>query len=288
MTINDSRFRDKQRPIDMYIAGHSVKSICEALGVSKPYVNKLIKESGIKRRPRVIFDVDSAIDDYVNGMSEQAVAIKFGVDRGVIRRTLGKRVVQVRTAKEASLICWSNMTKEQRANQVSAAHQSIREKPSSFHKESAIKQAISKQSSKSKVGKFEAEFIAELEILGHRAYSQIAVGPYNLDISINNTAIEIHVNSAHPHNHVYYRNRIVKLLKAGWNVIYIKIIAEPLIKVTANNVSRMINLIESDKSSVCHYGMIRGSGEIVTSGCLDGNELATVNTLEGFFAAIKS
>lgn len=288
MNINNNRFSDKKRPVDMYIAGHSVKSICEELGISKPYVNKLIRDSGTKRRPIVAFDVDSAINDYVNGMSEQAVAIKFGVDRGVIRRALGKRVVKVRTAKEASIILWSNMTKEQRANQVSAAHDAIRSKPPSFHKESAIKQAISKQSSKSKVGKFEAEFIVELESLGHIVGSQIAVGPYNLDISINNTAIEIHVNSAHPHNHVYYRKRIVKLLEAGWDVIYVKIIAEPLIKIAANNISRMINLIESDKSCVRHYGMIRGSGELVTSGCLYGDELATVNALEGFFATIKS
>ena len=282
-----ARFNDRQSILDMCMAGKSNPECAKHFGVSVSLVKNILREFGYKRPVKFIDDA-LICSLYASGVSENAISKQMGITRRRVGTAVINSILATRTRSECETLKWSRMSADERANQVSAAHQSIRDKPPEFHHASAIKQAISKADSLSKVGKFESEFIAAFNARGLDCIPQRQVWRYNIDIAINNTAVEIHCCPNFPHNHTYYSNRIVKLLELGWNVIYIKIDRlEPLIDITADKVCRMIDIAESNKSGVGQYGMISGSGKLVTSGCLDGDKLACVSAADGFFAACE-
>ena len=282
-----ARFNDRKSILDMCMVGKSNPECAEHFGVSVSLVKNIIREFGYKR-PEKIIDNTLVCCLYASGVSENAISKQLGITRRRVRSITSEGGIPARSQSESEVIKWSGMSPEKRANQVSAAHEAIRNKPSDFHHASAIKQAISKASTLSKVGKFEDEFIEAFTVRGLTCIPQRQVWRYNVDIAINNTAVEIHCCPNFPHNHAYYSNRIVKLLELGWNVIYIKIDRlEPLIDITADKVCRMIDIAESNKSGVGQYGMIRGSGKLVASGCLDGDKLSCVSAADGFFAACE-
>ena len=279
---------DKNRVISLYKSGKTCSEIATIFNCSKPLINKRLSGWGVTMRDgRVSVDVDRLISLYKSGMSENAVSKKLGFSRQVIRRRLIENGVHIRNQSEAETLKWSQMSDKERSNQVEAANEKIRNMPKEFHINQAIKQAKTKQKTLSKVGDLEMIFKERFEEKGFEVIPQKAVYVYNIDLAIRNTAIEIHVNSAHPHSHSYYRKRIVELLKRDWNVIYIKILSDLSIKRATEKVCRMINLIESDKANVCQYGVIRGSGQLIASGCLNGDKFSTIDTPNGFFDRIK-
>lgn len=236
---------------------------------------------------RIPLDVDRIVKMYKSGKSINALSKLFDVSRPTITRRLKERNVRLRSQSESEALKWAQMSDEQRAKQVEAAHEAVRNKPDEFFEQAAIKQAQTKQRTLSKVGDLERLFITTFEDRGYDPIPQKAIYVYNTDIAIGSTAIEIHIQPSFPHNHSYYSRRIVDLLKRGWNAIYIKIGADLSVERTANKISAMIDLIQSDESPVSHYGMIRGSSELVSSGCLQGDDLTIVDASDGFFAAVK-
>ena len=272
----------------MYKSGKTAKIIANTFNVSKGLVLKRLAKWNVPRRNGMIdFDRKAAISFYVSGNSENATAKKFGVARTAIRGMLLRNNIHIRSQSEAEALKWSKMTKEERINQVKKAHQAAKNRSPEAVRNIMLKSAKTKEKTLSKVGYLEMEFIKEFEKLGYRCKPQKAVDVYNIDIAIGNTAVEVHVKENNPHVKVTDRKRIKYLLKSGWNVIYIKITSDVSVKVAANKVSAMINHIKTNKPSVGQYGMIRGTGQLVTSGCLNGNKLSTVNASDGFFAAIK-
>jgi hypothetical protein len=273
--------------IRMYESGLTHKNIASNLGVSKSLITKRLREAGyVSRSRRATVDDAGIVSDYLGGLSENATAKKHGRDRNVIRRVLLEGGVCMRSQSEAEILKWSTMIGDARTNQVSAANQAMRNQTPEFHHRSAILQAKAKENSLSKACDMETLFIREFEKLGFATAPQKAFGPYNIDIAIGNTAIEIHNSSCHPHTHSYYRKRIVNLLKGGWHVVYIKAACQIDANRAAHKVGEMIDLIESDKSSVRHYGVIRGSGQFIAGGRLDGDDLSGVSGSYAFFQAI--
>jgi transposase len=273
--------------VSLYESGLSIVKISKQFAISKSHCYKLIASTGTSfRGNKIHFSESDAIADYVAGMSENQVAIKYSVQRSSIKTILERKAIHRRSQSEAEFLKWQSMTGEQRSQQVCHANQAIRDKPPEFHARSAILQAKTKQNTLAKSCDSEMTFIAEFEKLGFIVIPQKAFGPYNIDIAIRNTAIEIHGTACNPHNHAYYSKRVVNLLKGGWNVIYIKTTSNVNVKRAAHQVSKMINLIESDDSAICHYGMIRGSGELIATGCLDRDEFTTINGPNAFFDTI--
>lgn len=271
--------------IKMYESGLSMKEICTATGHPKTSIYAAgyrigYKFTRINVPRRVTIDADAVKSMYVDYLlSENQIAIELGVGRRVIRTTLKRLGVHIRNQSESEAVKWSKMTDQQRTNQVKAANQAIRDKPSEFHRQSSIKQAQRKQMTHAKVGLLESEFTKAFNERGFDCIQQLAVDVYNIDIAIGNTAVEIHINSSNPHNHPFYSKRIVNLLKLDWNVIYIKCGVNTFVDVTADNVSSIINTISTDKTAISKYWMIRGNGDLVTVGGLNGDHLACIDAL---------
>lgn len=278
---------NKDRIIKMHESGLSVKEIAAKLDVSFPCVYRNLKSKNLGSNKKWLQIRDKAVALYVSGESENAVAKTIGVDRSTIRTCLIKSGVHIRSQSESELLKWSKMNLEQRKNQVKKANETIRNLGKEFHRQSSIKQAKAKEQSLSKVGSLEIEFFNQLQSLGKKGIMQKAVDVYNIDIAIGNTAVEVHANSSIPHNHPYYRGRIKNLLKLGWNVIYIKCTGKVLIERAADKVSQMIDFIESNKPLVSQYGMISGSGQLIATGSLNGDDLSCVKALNGIFAGLE-
>lgn len=282
LTIN------KDRVIQMRKSGKTHSEIASEIGVSKSVITKRFREWNLpKGRLGGIVNPDEIVNLYLSGVSVNALSKKYPIGRRGIDSLLRKEGVKMRSQSESELIKWQNMTEEQKKRQVEKAHKAVKRLPDSHWDRVMRLNAKCKENTLSKVGHLETEFIQQFKKLGFEPVSQKAVDRYNIDIAINTTAVEIHINGANPHNAVSYKRRIINLLKLGWNVIYVKITSDVFIEITANKIGRMIHLIESNPSSVCQYGMIRGTSEIVTSGCLDGNDLSTVSASNGFFATIE-
>lgn len=276
---------DTDSVIQMYVSGKTGHEIARILGVSPSYIYNMIKASGVKARSkRSPLDETLVISLYESGVSEKAISDRLGCSRSPIRRILTSNGIHIRSQSEAETVKWSTMTSEQRSAQVAAANEAVRNSPKEFHVANAIKQAQSKFRSLSKVGHLEAEFQSAFESRGYSPVPQYPFGPYNVDLAIGDAAIEIHGNSANPHTHPYYRKRVMELLESGWHVFYIKTTGQISIERAADQVSRMVDMAKRDNSGTRHYGMVRGSGELVTSGRLDGDKIATIDGPDGFFA----
>lgn len=279
---------DRDRVIQMHKSGLTYKEIGDRLNVSASLISKRFKEWGCQPGlTSTEVDVDKVVRLYTSGMSENAVAKEMGVSRNVIRHRLKNRGVHIRSQSEAESLKWSQMSDEERANQVAAANEKTRNMPKEFFIKNAIKQAKTKEKTLSKVGDLEMIFKERFEEKGFKVIPQKAVYVYNIDLAIRNTAIEIHVTSSFPHNTATYRKRIVELLKRDWNVIYIRVRSKLSIQRATDKVSAMIDLIESNKPPVCQYGMVRGTGKLETTGSLNGDNLTVVDASDGFFSSLK-
>lgn len=272
--------------IKMYESGKSVIQISKILNMPVSSIYGRFNSVGFKATRNGRGNIKTVVPDfeiirlYNLGMSEKQVAIHFNVSRNVIRHRLLKHGVYIRNQSESEALKWSQMTDEQRAKQVKSANDKMRTLPKKFFKELSRKQAITKQKTRSKVGAFEELFIDELKRRGFEPIPQKAVDVYNIDIAVGDTAIEIHFSPVHPHNHIMYRKRIMKLLELNWNVIYIKITKDVFIDVATDDICRFIDTTQSNKSSICQYRVIRGTGEFIASGRLDGNELSIIDTFD--------
>ena len=269
--------------VNMYVSGHSGGEVSEKLGVSKAFVYKTLKAHNVKIRPRLHVQLaDQIITPYTSGESENSIAKRLGVSRKVVFDALMNAGISRRTQSEAETVKWSFMDADKRAAQVAAAHSASKKLPRSKRVEILEKCARMKEQTGSKIGHLESEFFEAFKMRGFDVAQQVATGIYNLDLSIWNTAIEIHANTAHPHSHPFYLRRIMYLLERGMDVVYIKCIGKIDIDRAADQVGKLVNFSKRNKSTIRHYWMVRGSGELVACRGFDGNELATVNALDAF------
>jgi len=149
-----------------------------------------------------------------------------------------------------------NTTTEQRVNRLSKA-------------------AISKQRSLAQVGILEDIIFNNLTAFN--PVMQKAFGTYNIDIACGSVAIEVHNNPALPHNLAYTQKRIINLLKGGWNVIYVKFCATVIINELAINQVRQFCQVSCDNPALTsQYRVIRGTGETIAIGHLDGDNISVV------------
>lgn len=273
---------DIDAAIKLYESGKTFGQVAAQLGCSKAFIYQKLKAVNINVRPKTnVCIADKSVDFYKSGMSVNAISKQLGVSRRTVDFALRKRGITTRNQSESEKHKWSQMSAEQRQKQVAKAHETVRNLPREFFKQGSIKQAIAKEKSLAKVGFLEKEFFDLLGDFGFLVKQQVAFGPYNIDLAVGNTAIEIHINSANPHSHAYYRKRVVSLLKGGWHVIYVKISSKIFIDRAANQVARLINISQGNESLVRQYWMVRGSGELVATGCLNGDDLACVAALDG-------
>lgn len=117
--------RDLDHCIEVYHSGKTLAQAGAERGVSASALSRELKRRGIKARSRRIeLPSDEIIHAYEGGTTELALSLQHGVSRNVIRRVLEEGGAHVRSMSEASLLRWEQMTPEERAHTVAAAHES--------------------------------------------------------------------------------------------------------------------------------------------------------------------
>src|SRR5215471_6550740 len=182
--------------------------------------------------------------------AEELTKIK-DVSPGAIKRFLTKNGIKIRTKSEAAYIWNSTHSINTRA---------IR---TGFGPNNPAFIALGKERTKGVAGRFEIEIIEELAERGYITVHQFAWDSYNIDIVFGNFAVEITGATNHPTHIPSRQKRIVKLINAGWTVIYVWIfphntfdrfaIAEQLISIFEKS--------ERNPTSLSKYWVIRGSGQ---------------------------
>lgn len=113
-----------------------------------------------------------------------------------------------------------------------------------------------------------------------RSIPQYTFGYYSFDLAIPSVAVEVERSTHVPLNRPRIRKRSVRVLKAGWAlaIVWIKPGALPE-SGAADYVTPLTNRLERESALIGQYWMIRGSGELVAAGGLDGDGLTGVRPL---------
>lgn len=224
-----------------------------------------------------IIDVPLAIEMFNSGKSVKAIADHFGCSRTVIQHRFRKAGITVRNRSEGMYARMAETSIEDRRKLVNGANNGMRNSSFQDRMRRLCLSAIGKQRSLSEVGILE-EFVAE-KLAFFDPIMQLAFGPYNIDIAIGSVAIEIHSCSSHPHSRINHRQRLKNLLKAGYTVVYVKPSKKTIINDAAiNQLISVCEFARSNKAIRGKYWVIRGTGEGIAIGTLDGNDLSVVET----------
>lgn len=216
------------------------------------------------------------VNQYKAGLSCLACAKKFDRSRSFINHVLLYHGIELRNGSEANVLRFKHQTTEDRRKITAKANKVMRSLPKSFHVKSSKKQAEAKAKSLSKVGQHELEYAAYFKKHGFSCAPQKPFGAYNIDIAVGSVAVEIHVNSNHPHRHSFYSKRIVDLLKGGLSVLYVKVTSKGVNAFGLNQALAHLKELSSHPAGSCQYRVIRGTGELIAVGHLDGNQIALI------------
>lgn len=279
---------NKQDIVDHYLSGASVVNCSKAFDIPFYKCQIIIRESGSMRTPaetaaarnKAKFDkiFRYVLPDHKAGLSVKQIHEKTGYDRGTIKKALEHGGIKPRNRSEAMLHRMSLTTPDERMRLTENAHKTIRAKGSEFFNKAAVKQAITKEMTCSKIGGGEKLFADHIGQLGFSYVPQKAISIYNIDIMVGNLAVEIHNNTGNPHNMPANKKRIEFLLDCGFDVLYVKTFFSPLAAMAANYAVSMINEFGKNPPGCRQYRMIRGDGEIVTTGHFDSNHSSLIIT----------
>jgi very-short-patch-repair endonuclease len=166
----------------------------------------------------VHLDLDDLLARYERGQSVLSMSKDLGVSRMAITKRIAGLGLKVRNGTEANLIRMAKLSKEERLALAEAAHAAVRGKSHSFAQ--LCNRAASRERSCRIASKYEAMMIEWLTEAGIEVVPQKAIGPYNVDIALPESAIAVEIFGGNWHttglHAARYRKRIEYLLGCGW------------------------------------------------------------------------
>lgn len=220
-------------------------------------------------------DTKDAVRRYLAGESSETLAAEYGVTRPTVRAAVRRAGHEPRTRREAAV---ARMLRDlgRHAAMQTKAHDAIRGR--AMHESALESRSLSRQRSRSQVGRGEDELARWLMDRGLRTEPQRAVGRYNLDLAVRSTALEVHSFKRSPLTRPHLE-RIKYLTDRGWHVVYVWVTeAHPLQEAVADEVVAFLEGPGFDPATPGQYRVVRGCGELVASGCGDVDHWAGVRT----------
>lgn len=199
---------------------------------------------------------------YQQGVSEQALALDYGVARSVIRRRLLAHGIAIRGRHEAELAKWAQMPEDWRAHQVAAAHEAATGRTPSEAERHAL--ALTRQQHGVMTAD-ERRLHRWLCDDGLQPIPQQAVGPYNCDIGCWPVDIELHGGNWHATGAHARRapNRAAFLLSQGWSVLIVHVApgkGYPLTRQGATAITAFVHDCRALRTGPACYCVMRGDG----------------------------
>ena len=216
----------------------------------------------------IVPDIDNLIRRYIAGESEKQLALIVGISRGCFRNQLLKHGVKPRGRSESMSERMRQSTPEERQRISAAAHDAVRGRKRSI--EDLHARALSRQRTLSQASDAEFELAGMLKVYGVNFIQQLAVGPYNIDIAINETPIAVEV-MGHGNKRmtksvrgIGHAERIEYLFNAGWNVVIVAIdsLKNRLTPRAADYIFAFMQELSINPTAPRQYRVIRGNGEL--------------------------
>lgn len=128
------------------------------------------------------------------------------------------------------------------------------------------------------ISPLEVELVAMLRARGIDLVQQKAIGPYNVDIATGSVAVEVFGGGWHNTHRDGVRLRY--FLNRGWSVIVVWVDTKqyPLTADAAEYVVAHCELAKSNPAAARGYRVIRGSGELLSAGSPDPDDVPDVLT----------
>jgi len=168
-------------------------------------------------------DVNHMRELYESNITMRDIAKIVGCTRKTVCNRLRDAGVQLRTFRENTLIVASRTSPEERSRRAEAAHNAIRGTRQSFEHRCKIAKTL--ESRHYNVSPIEHVCADKLRRRGFQCTCQKAIGPYNIDVAINEPTIAVeifggcfHATGRHASR---FRKRTDYILNQGWVVIII-------------------------------------------------------------------
>jgi hypothetical protein len=304
---------DLDDPIRDYLAGASLKELVGKYRVSFYRLTAELGRRGIKRRSVSEAtslavgrrNVDALVAEYLAGVSIRELARKHRtcrkglveefLKRGVKMRGASERMRLVmdspktrqaiseatgaamrteesrRSMSESTKSVWAGMDAEARKAQTAAAHDAVRGKPKSM--DLLMRSAATRYQRMLGVSPREIVLHEAIRGLGYRISPQLAVGPYNLDLALEECGVSVEVEREtgrllrgknRPGDML---ERTEYLCRNGWSVLFVIhyghgfVIPDIVQKILA-----FLELAGRDKPFHGQYGVVRRDGKPTASG----------------------
>lgn len=234
---------DADYVIGLYNKGQSCSEIAKITGGSHQSIARLLKAHGVTRSRSELSRMNGTVHvahavqvahraeeraaltndvvtRYAAGVSGTAIGKALGVSAPRVTRILNDAGIRIRGRSEAGHIRVARDPEAARYGFRVASATNAGRKKSAAQK---AKIAASKENALSQnIGRGETQVYNGLSEAGYQVRRQVAVGRYNLDLTVDNIAVEIHTDPHGPHLSRHGRHRRVKdLINAGWQVFYI-------------------------------------------------------------------
>lgn len=213
-------------------SGLNIQEIAAKFGVSHGTVTKWRSQIAIGKRDKVFLSDNELCALYRDShMSENALAIKFGTSRRTIRRRLLRMGITARNQSESESLKWSMMTQDQRLRQVHAAHASVK-------------------------GRFESDVIEWLRAMQIPCQQSVAVGPYFVDIALDEFPIAVEIETRHGFTIKSRRKRIEYILDQGWCLIYVTVRQKMILIKVGPRLHTLLEMARRRETIFGKYGVI--------------------------------
>lgn len=213
---------------------------------------------------------------YQSGVSELALARRFGVGRNVICVRLKHLGIARRSQREANVIVGATMPPAQRSRLAARFSARAGLSPS---EESLVKRAVQRQRRMVNVSPAEYILAEWLTARGLPSVPQQAVGRYNVDIALGSIAIEVYGGGWHfSKNHA---GRYKYLFDHGWSILIVVVAGKwsPLTEGAADDIHTFYQSVTAQPAQACQYRVIWGHGQLIATGGPYPYELAAVKPL---------
>jgi transposase len=208
------------------------------------------------------------ITNYLNGISEKALAEMFNVSRQVIKRILIINNIERRGRSASMYLRMANSTPDERQALSKKAHDAIR--GVKRKKQELTERAITRQKTRQYIGQGEELLNQWLIKRGFKTIPQMAVDRFNIDIAIPPVAVELKISSTLPITATNDLKKIIYLTNNHWSVIYIQIkYIDMLSEIQADYIARFIKQVRSNPSLIGEYRVIGCNAKLKSRGRFD-------------------
>lgn len=207
-------------------------------------------------------------DRYLAGESAYGIATELGIDTANLTKAWRRRGLLTRPASEAATLRAARMTAPERLVLVAPAHAARRGQQSSFA--SLCQAAATREREALHVSGLDRK-IGDLlrEYPGWTVGK--AIGPYNVDLAFEHSAVEIFGGGWHGGGRAAARwpKRMRYILDQGWSVLvlWVEKDRQPLDAGAAEYAVAFFDAARRDPALVGQYRVIRGNGEEIIRGC---------------------